>query len=241
MNDGSINQHNAYERLTDEMRLSIIDDFLELNTTLEKLVTQMKQYIVNILANENSGRLKYIIVSSPDNAEDWLKEFIEITKNYPKCKLITDALEKLSDFNMNMESFLIYRVRAQLDEIDLSLQTQGPVLQGSLAEKNILADDIHFWLVHYLEIVYQKIQTELATLYSYPNSTLWAVIKDFYDRIVYSKKAKTSWRYIYEDSISQIWKDEYKKYQLQKGITGDWNTLAEEIHKYDNKNLYQFN
>lgn len=48
-------------------------------------------------------------------------------------------------------------------------------------------------------------------------------------------------RYIYEDSISQIWKDEYKKYQLQKGITGDWNTLAEEIHKYDNKNLYQFN
>lgn len=241
LNDGSINQHNAYERLTDEMRLSIIDDFLELNTTLEKLVTQMKQYIVNILANENSGRLKYIIVSSPDNAEDWLKEFIEITKNYSKCKLITDALEKLSDFNMNMESFLIYRVRAQLDEIDLSLQTQGPVLQGSLAEKNILADDIHFWLVHYLEIVYQKIQTELATLYSYPNSTLWAVIKDFYDRIVYSKNAKTAWRYIYEDSISQIWKDEYKKYQLQKGITGDWNTLAEEIHKYDNKNLYQFN
>ncbi|OUQ62058.1 hypothetical protein B5E53_18340 [Eubacterium sp. An11] len=245
LDNGSINQHNAYERLTDKMRILIIDDFLELNKTLEKLVTQMKQCIVNILANENSGRLKYIIVSNPENADMWLKEFIEFTQNYPRYKPITDAIKKLSAFNMSMESFLIYRVRAQLDEIDLSLQAQGPVLQGSLAEKSTLADDIHFWLEHYLEIVYQKIQTELATLYAYPNSTLWAVIKDFYDRIVYSQNkdidAKTAWRYLYENSIPQIWREDYKNYQAQKGIAEDWNTLIEEIHKYDNKNLYQFN
>lgn len=244
LNNGTVNQHNVYEYVTDNMRLFIINDFLELNEILHELVVDMKKDIIGILASEEYGKLGELITISTDDPDKWLKEFIEILKEYPKYDLITEAIEKLADFDLRMEGFLIYRVRDQLDVIDLSLILQGPEIHGSLKEKDVLADDIIFWIKHNLEIVYKNIQKELSPLFSFPNNALWAVIKDFYDRIVYNRKSgitvKTSWRYLYEDSISKIWKQEYNSYQMQKGMTEEWNILIGDINKFDNKDMFRF-
>lgn len=244
LNDGSINQHNAYENLTDKIRLSVINDFLELNEVLHGLVLQMKKRITHCLADENQGRLKFLITVDPDDADAWLKEFIIYMENYPKYNIIVEALKKLLDFDLRMESFLIYRVRAHLDVIDISLISHGPALRGTLAEKDILANDIIFWLEHNLEIVYKEIKSELEPLYNYPNSALWAVVKDFYDRIVYARDSEigvgTAWRYLYEDAISSVWESEYNGYQAKKGVSERWNTIVNEIRKYDNKSTFCF-
>lgn len=244
LNDDSINQHNAYEKMTDKMRLSIINDFLELNTVLHDLVIEMKRRIIKCLVNETQGRLGFLISVSPDDVDEWLRELICHMENYPKYGLIVEALQKLMDFDLRMESFLIYRVRAHLDVIDISLIQQGPPLRGTLAEKDILAEDIIFRLEHELEIVYKEIKAELEPLYNYPNSALWAVVKDFYDRIVYAENeqinVERAWQYLYEDNISSVWKKEYTAYQEQKGISESWNTLVNEIRKYDNKSIFCF-
>ena len=244
LDDGSINQHNAYENLTDKMRLSIINDFLELNTVLHDLVVEMKQRITHCLADEDQGRLGFLIAINPDDADTWLNELLLHTESNADYNLINEALRKLLAFDLRMESFLIYRVRAHLDVIDISLIPQGPALRGTLAEKDILAKDIIFWLEHNLEIVYKEIKAELEPLYTYPNSALWAVVKDFYDRIVYASDTQrdvaTAWRYLYEDGISSIWKTEYSFYQAQKGVSESWNTLVNEIRKYDNKGIFSF-
>lgn len=244
LNNGTINQHNAYETLTDQMRITIIDDFLGLNSTLHDLVKEMKKSVLSCLTDESCGRLGKLIRISTENEEEWLEELISYLSDYPKYKLIVEALEKLLDFDLRMESYLIYRVRNHLDVIDLSLLERGPELAGSLKEKERLADDIIFWLENNLEIVYKSIKTELEPLYSYPNSALWAVVKDFYDRIVYAKdgsrEARDEWRYLYEDAIPYIWKEEYCAYQKQRGVSDRWNSIVDRVHRYNNKKWFEF-
>ncbi len=75
---------------------------------------------------------------------------------------------------------------------------------------------------------------------------MWAVVKDFYDRVVYSRNlqngndVKREWRYLYEDSISVIWKKSMKNIKLSRGISEGWNALINEIRKYDNVKMYDF-
>lgn len=246
LNDGTINQHNAYEVLTDRIRLDTINDFLKLNELLDDLTLEMKQYVVHCLADGELGGFGNLVSVSYQDADLWLKAFLHQIEGKKNYTYIAEAVRKLDDFKLKMESFLIYRVRAHLDIIDISLIPQAPSLRGTLAEKEVLASDIIFWLEHNLQIVYQKIKEELKPLYGYPNSALWAVIKDFYDRIVYARNpdngddVQREWRYLYEDSIPVIWKKEYESYQAQKGINEDWNALVEEIRKYDSEKMYSF-
>lgn len=244
LNNGTINQHNAYETLTDQTRITIINDFLGLNSTLHDLVKEMKRNVLFCLTDESQGRLGRLISISAKDEDKWLTELIEYLGDYPRYGLIVEALKKLSDFDLRMESYLIYRVRNHLDAIDVSVLPQSPEINSDMSKKEEQASDIIFWLEHNLEIVYGAIKKELEPLYSYPNSALWAVVKDFYDRIVYAKegkrKVKDEWRYLYEDSIPYIWEEEYHAYQQQKGASAKWNALVNKIHKYDDKNKFEF-
>lgn len=244
LNNGTINQHNAYEKLTDQIRLHIINDFLEVNDTLARLVEEMKQHILFCLADKTEGKLANLVPVQDKDADTWLGELVSYLESNEDDMLIVEALRKLIDFNLRMESFLIYRVRAHLDVIDISLLEQPP--QIKFFEKEKMAEDIIFWLGHNLEIVHKRIYDDLKPLYSYPNNALWAAVKDFYDRIVYAKdcntgrNVQTSWRYLYEDSIPLIWPEECRSYQMTKGVVEEWNALVKEIHKYDNRETFCF-
>lgn len=241
LNVGTKNQLNVYEIFTNQIRIAIIDDFLKLNVTLHDLVKKMKQDVLYCLADETQGKLGRLFNASTENEDEWLEKMISYLSGYPRYKLIVEALKKLADFDLKMESYLIYRVRNHLDVIDLSVLGQVTI-KGKKKEEQ--ADDIIFWLEHNLEIVYKSIKEELEPLYSYPNSALWAVVKDFYDRIVCAKDGKREvtdeWRYLYEDSIPCIWEDEYLEYQQQKGVSDKWNFLVNKIRKYDDKNQFEF-
>ena len=233
LQNGTIHQHNAYEYFTNKMRLKIIDDFLELNNTLNDMVSDMKREIVKCLSDENIGKLGYIIPYK-DDANSWLIDFsnyLSEKDNY--YKPIKNAIDKLIDFELKMEGFVIYRIRAHLDPIDISLKESGPKLQAGMGNKQALKDDILFWLKYNLEVVYKEIRTELESLYTYPNNALWAVVRDFHDRIVYSENVSIAWRYLYEDTISYIWNEDLKKYQQRINIDKFWNDFIEKIKKYD--------
>jgi len=244
LDNGFINQYNAYEKLTDMMRINIINDFLEINVTLNGLVKDMKELIVHCLADDNQGRLCYVVNASPGEPDIWLAEFISLLQEYPDYAPLKEAVQKLYDFDLSMENFLIYRIRASLDVIDISVGNQNPQLSSTLADKDALADDIIFWLEHNLETVYNNIRNNLKEFYKYPNSTLWAVVKDFYDRIVYSHDnqadAETAWRYLYEDYISHIWQNKYNSYKITKGVSESWNTFVHKIHQYNKESIFHF-
>lgn len=205
----------------------------------------MKLRIVHCLVDDKNGRLNHVISAYPEDPDTWLSKFILHLESDPNYKLILEGVEKILKFDLRMESFLIYRVRNHLDSIDISLMPNPPSLNANLADKEALAKDIIFQLEHYLVIVQKEIKEDFDELYSYPNSAMWAVVRDFHDRIVYSKDDKmdvqTAWRYLYEDSIPSIWTEQYKVYQSEKGESEHWNTIVDSLRKLDNNSTFSFN
>jgi len=232
LNNGTINQHNALEQLTDQIRLQIINDFLELNSALHNTVLDMKREVVHILAT--TGRLGAVVGVDPGDPDIWL-HVMRKKLDEAQFPMLRRALEPLEQFDLRMENFLIYKVRCCLKPIDWSANPDTPQLYNGLHNKQALADEIASHLRYFLEIVYQKIEDELTNFYIFPNTALYAVLRDFYDRAVCMRNedgetVKTEWQYLYEDKIPIIWAKEHREYTATAGRAEEWRTLTENIH-----------
>lgn len=238
LNNGTINQHNGIENCTDIMRIKIIDDFMELDNTLNNIVMNMKKEVLNILTNENNGKLSYIVSTENKSPNDWINTFIEKTECDKKYNYIENALIHFRDFQISVQGFLIHEVRIQLEPIDFSLREQTPQVYSDLSHKDLVADDIRSWLNTYTETVFDGIEKALNKLYSIPNRAMFAAIKDLYDRATYSGKTEsesvtTQWRYLYEDWMSIIWSKEYKAQSSLKQSMEEWDNITDELKKYN--------
>lgn len=234
LNDGTINQHNALEQLANQLRLQIINDFLELNGALHQIVQDMKGEVIHILANEEIGRLGCILGVSTAEPDVWIQSF-QGKLDETRFPLLQKALMPLEEFDLRMENFLIYKVRCCLQPIDWSANTQPPQLYNGLDDKEALAEEIESQLRYFLEIVHQKIEDELSDFYVFPNTALYAVLRDFYDRAVCASKGddisvETEWQYLYEDMIPRIWAKEHKEYVDIAGCAEEWRLLTENIN-----------
>lgn len=240
LNNGTINQHNGIENCTDIMRIKIIDDFMELDGVLNNIVMNMKKEVLNILADEDKGRLGYIVSIEGKTPDEWIEAFIQKTECDKKdnYKYIYNALTHFHDFKISVQGFLIHEVRIQLEPIDFSLRGQMPQVYSDLSHKDLVADDIRTWLNTYTELVFDGIEKALNKLYSIPNRAMFAAIKDLYDRATYSGKfddvsVTTQWRYLYEDWMSVIWSDKYKAQSSLKQSLEEWDDITVELKKYN--------
>lgn len=237
LEDGTINQHNALEEYSNKLRMGIIDDFLGLNPVLHDLVTEMKKEIVYLLADDSDaahGRLKFVVNIDQSDPDIWLTALLEKVSDDPKYQTICSALRPLIEFDLSMENFLIYNVRCCLDPIVWSKKKNPPAIRATVFEKDELADEIQFWLRDLLSEVHEGIRKELRGYYQFPNTALYAVVTDFYDRIAYAvddenREAKTAWSYFYKENAPIIWAEEDREYKLKNGIAREWDDFVEKF------------
>ena len=212
---GSINQIEVYAKCTNKIRISIIDDFMELDDILNQLVEQFKQSIVDALTDDDKGKLGHIVSKNDKNASEWIETFIEkIRNNTGDYPLITKAMQELNKFKISVEGFMIYEVRDKLDQIDLSLSTQTPQIDSDANNREKQSEDIIFWLDKAINEIFDDLGKELNELFKVPNRALFAAAKDFYDRATYSgsttyKDVMTEWEYLYGNWIPDIWAEQY--------------------------------
>lgn len=235
-----IESHGMDDRVTvllnygNTLRMSIINDFLDLNPVLHKLVMEMKREVVFLLADDTDishGRLRLVIEADQDNPDIWLKTLLGKVEDKPRYQAICYALKPFAEFDLSMENFLIYNVRCCLDPIDWGRRNPPP-LRATMAKKDELADEIQFWLRDLLSEVYEGIRKELKAYYHFPNTALYAVVTDFYDRIAYAvdeedRDAKTAWSYFYKENAPIIWAEEDREYKLKNGIAREWDEFIE--------------
>ena len=211
---GSTTQHELYIRITEYIRVRIIDDFLSLDDTLDELVSELKLQIVHILADKNSGKMEAIVPLNDDEQPDeWLDRLIHVAES-GGYDAICQALETLRTFSMSVKGFFIFPIRNSLDALDTELQTSTPELEGDSVEE--LANSMHSWLKRYILQVQGKISTDCQDYLFFPNSALYAAARDFRDRSAYavpsldrpSTEVKRKWSHFYEDHITEIWPDE---------------------------------
>lgn len=234
LNRGRLNQHNVLEKLATELRLQIINDFLELNTVLHDIVKEMKRKVVCICVED--GKLARVVNADCEDPDVWFSTMQKKldAKQYP---LICHALEPLQEFDLRMENFLIYRVRCCLDAIDWSLKKQPPQLANDEDEKDALAKEIDDVLRYSLENVYKGIKGELEKFYDFPNTAMFAALRDFYDRSAFSSDGAESvsdqWEDLYESKIPLIWPEEHKAFIAAAGQAEEWRVITEDIHACD--------
>ncbi len=228
---GTIHQYKALERLSDKIRIHIIDDFLDLNPVLHDLVLEMKRRVVHLMADEDEGRLSFLVNADADDPDRWLS-VLQDKLDDPQFQTIRSAIKVFNEFDLTMENFLIYKVRSCLDPIDWSMRTNLPQISSDLADKDAVIDEIRFWLQHILEDVHGNVSKELENFYQFPNTALYAVVRDFYDRIINAGDGEvlTEWRYLYEDKIPIIWAAEDRKFKESQGMAEEWSNFTAAIY-----------
>ena len=254
---GDANQVNVYEICTNLMRLSIIDDFTQLNDVLEDLVESMKMQVLSVFADDKYGKLGAITpLTKATNSDMWIDSFLKKINGQEgkdgkdgkdgedgeeTYHFLSAALRKFQSYTINVQGFLIHEVRDQLDIIDISIpkkKSKAPVPQinAPMNDPDAVADEIYEWLRTYAETIHDNVEVALRELYKTPNRSLFAAIKDLYDRITYTmidneSKIAEEWRYLYEDWIPLIWKDDYQQESALQSIAEEWNAVTGALSK----------
>lgn len=239
LTSGEENQSYAYMHSTDIMRMKIIDDFTQLNDILDKLVETMKKEVLQIFISPEIGRLGFIYPMEGTSSE-WIEGFInkvDAENNYP---IIASSLKKFEAYGINVQGFLIHEVRDKLDPIDVSLVGQ-PVLNEQLTNLELVARQIVEFLKTNIETVHEEIDKALVQLYTIPNRSMFAAIKDLADRLTYTRTdgeniVAYEWQCLYEDWMHMIWKDEYEQENALRSVTDRWMQVVsslKEINKLE--------
>ena len=243
---GDANQFNVFEACTNIMRMQIIDDFTELNNVLYDIVERMKKKVLHIFTDEDKGRLG-LVYPLDCSSDEWIDGFLDLVEGEKKYPFLSDALRKFQSYTINVQGFLIHEIREQLDPIDISLprpdgSSSVPQISGSMAQPELVAEEIVEWLKTYAEDVHDNVEITLKDLYKTPNRSMFAAIKDLYDRITYTmadneSKIAEEWRYLYEDWMHLIWKEEYQQQSAVKVVAEEWNDVVSKL-KDINKHEY---
>lgn len=244
-----LKEHNAQQTVLmicyDRLRLNIIDAFLSLDTNLDEMITRMKNEVLDIFMDSDKGRLSLIVSKEEaQNApEEWIKLFIEKTEADTKYKTIADALTKFKDFRCTVQGFLIYEIRSKLDKIDQSLITL-PEIGNMCNDMEYIANCIVEILNDSVSDIYSNLRSKINELSRVPNQAMFAAIKDLYDRIFLESRdevcnydSNTQWRYLYEDWMHIIWKNDYDKEISTQNKARELNDIINGIKKF-NKPAY---
>lgn len=232
LTSGNENQSYAYMHSTDIMRMRIIDDFTQLNDVLDKLVERMKKEVLNIFVSPEIGRLGFVYPME-GTSSDWIEGFINKVDAENKYPIIASSLRKFKAYGINVQGFLIHEVRDKLDPIDVSLVGQ-PVLNEQLTNLDLVAKQIVEFLKTNIEIVHEKIEKALAELYTIPNRSMFAAVKDLTDRLTYTRAdgenaVAYEWQCLYEDWLFLIWKEEYDQEDAIRSIADKWNNVVKSL------------
>lgn len=240
-------QHETLRICFNRLRLDIIDAFLTLDEDLDELITDMKNETLDIFRNEDYGRLGMLVGKENDNSlpDNWIDAFLDKTDARSKYSTIADALLDFKQFSCTVHGFLIYEIRNQLDRIDQTLIKQLPRISSDLTNKEGIAEEIIEILNDAIYNIHNEIRIILSELYKVPNKAMFAAIKDLYDRVALeSRDAKDKfsvdnrWRYLYEDWMHILWKQQYEEKLSVQNKAKDINELVDDIKKYNKKTSF---
>lgn len=245
MAGANANPYAVFNSYIDNLRLSFIDKFMEINPVLEEIVERMKREVVNVfIENGKFGMINEL--SAEESPDAWLDKFIAYLDSdsdmgmdcqYP---LIKDAIARFRAYNFKVEGFLIYIVRDKLGIISQYEQCQIPPPPKTNAERaEAIREYMEQWFVDIKKQLISDI--EVGMIASAPNKANYSAITDLYDRCNYSlredgRKARYTvrgeWEKLYDSLIVKLWPQECESYEKNHNIAEYWNKLCSNMDLY---------
>lgn len=220
----------VYKHFLDKARSDITQRFIEVDTSLQPIVTAFKNDIASVLVE--NGRLGKIL---PPSAEgelfQWLRDFASAhLENAPQ---IRRAFEFLYEFDFSVRGALMHKVRISLYEISLANPNMMNVAFNSVSAKSVV-----FQLKVALKRVQDNLKGALKEFYMSPNEALFAVCDEFFERISTSEGVYDEWFALYSGFAGRIWSRELMASEKNGAAMEAWTKNIEQLQKYNRKDSF---
>lgn len=223
----------VYKYFLDKVRSEITQRFIEVDTSLQPIITEFKNGITRILVE--NGRLGKIL---PPSAEgelfQWLRDFAQA--HLESDSQIRRAFEFLYDFDFSVRGMLMHKVRMSLYEISLA----NPNMMN-VSFKSASAKSAAFQLKVALNGVRDNLTGALKAFYMSPNEALFAVCDEFFERISTSEGVHDEWFKLYSGFAGRIWSRELMASEKNGAAMEGWTANIEQLQKYNRKDSFVLN
>ncbi|MBL1083648.1 hypothetical protein JK359_17015 [Streptomyces actinomycinicus] len=188
----------AYGKYLNESRARLSRRFLECDVALHARTADMQRRVADVLRGPAGlGGLS----GAPDGGEFLL----EVAARVPRVREdggseIRYALQLLAGFQLSYRGMLQHRVRACLD----GLHADTPAMPFPHHPGPTARQVREMLEVAYSEALYQC-RSELHKALADPSAAIFAIVEEFYDRVIASAGAEEEWLVFYQDVRAEIW------------------------------------
>ncbi|GAA0393169.1 hypothetical protein Acor_63370 [Acrocarpospora corrugata] len=211
----------AFSGLMDEARSHLSRQFLELDESLNETVTHMWARLATAL--RDPGELGHL------SAQEGRAFLADLSGQIGQVRLhgpseIRYALDIVLNFGLSYRGFFQHRIRPCLDGMSAdNPETVRP--DGDSSPKDVR---------EYLDIAYQealyRCEEALSGLLSEPNSAVFAIVEEFRDRVLRSRRTAEEWDALYWRHRSDVWSGEFDALAAETVHLQMWNEAIERLN-----------
>lgn len=232
LNAGGHNRpFEVYARSLDILRNNFTEKFINVDELIfNRQVREFKEHIIDIFAEDDGGRLKYVIPFREDKIS-WLGDVSDYLFDKDRYSQFKTAFDMLYEFDLSVRGFLMHRIRSRIDRLE------GSGYQTTESSMDEIAEEIHRALQRRVKDVCEEIKDEMEEgFYKDPNRIFYAVVAEFYDRLNYSYtddvgNVEEAWRSLYRDHCHEVWGTEFQENQDMSELYNSWSELVNQLRE----------
>lgn len=231
---------NVYLYYADNLRAVIRDEFEEINkSTIVNLQDDFKKEVCDVLGDDNGGRMKSIPIQGelPGNPISWMEALMEEKMSgYP---LIVEAIRDITEYRLNIEGLLEFKVDNALACLDYYPQNTKFVMPdfNGLSDDDIVFD-IEQTLQNAIPIVADDLLDGIQELLIIPYHSFRARIRKLNDRLVFKKEGQRELKNFYRENAPAIWPEEFKNVASKEMALGQLNDCCDALNSKRAKELF---
>ncbi len=233
---------SVYEYHLDKMRTDFTEKFLDIDEEIfDKMINEIKEDIVNIFAEDDGGRMKYIVpVDENLPRAEWLS-YAVIDQIFKKdiYRQFKTAFNVLTNFKLTVRGFLMHKVRFCSQRLESENNRNRPDFLGNTSKQ---ANEAYKNLYVGIKETCEELDEELSGIYTDPNRIFSSVITEFYDRLSFSSVmertgAEGLWKSLYYENCPYVWGEEFNDVNEMSDIYSEWESLKTELGKYSKQDF----
>jgi len=231
---------NVYLYYADNLRAVIRDEFEEIKkSTIVNLQDDFKKEVCDVLGDDKGGRMKLIptLGEIPGNPISWMVALME--EKMSGYSLITEAIRDITEYRLNIEGLLEYKVDNALACLDYYPQNTKFVMPdfNGMSDDEIVFE-IEQTLQNAIPIVADDLLEGIQELLLIPYHTFRARIRKLNDRLVFKKEGQRELKNFYRENAPVIWPDEFKNVASKEMAWGQLNDCCDALNSKRAKELF---
>ena len=236
---------DVYQYHLDKLRTDFTEKFLNIDEEIfDKLINGIKEDIVNIFAEDDGGRMKYIAAIDANKPRaEWLS-YAAIDKVFEKDRYsqFKTAFNILNSFKLTVRGFLMHKVRFCVRRLETGNGNKDDDKFSNTYDREALAKEVNWHLDKKIKEVSDELKYQLSDMYTDPNGILSSIIKEFYDRLNFSSitgknTAENLWKNLYYEKCANVWGEEFNDVKEVSDIYNEWESLKTELNKYSKQDF----